>query len=81
VGSGFKPIAMEQQLAGDGQVTVMQAVPAGAGGQQVQVMSLSKSLFLSRLYWLRIHDITVQYIWCCTHQHQVSCSVQPNKLY
>jgi hypothetical protein len=28
---------MEQQLAGDGQVTVMQAVPAGAGGQQVQV--------------------------------------------
>jgi hypothetical protein len=28
---------MEQQLASDGQVTVMQAVPAGAGGQQVQV--------------------------------------------
>jgi len=50
VDSGFKPIAMEQQLAGDGQVTVMQAVPAGAGGQQVQVMSLSKFLFLSRLY-------------------------------
>ena len=50
VGSGFKPIAMEQQLAGDGQVTVMQAVPAGAGGQQVQVMSLSKSVFLSKLY-------------------------------
>ena len=42
MGSGFKPIAMEQQLAGDGQVTVMQAVPAGAGGQQVQVISLSK---------------------------------------
>jgi len=50
VGSGFKPIAMEQQLAGDGQVTVMQAVPAGAGGQQVQVISLSKSVFLSKLY-------------------------------
>ena len=48
MGSGFKPIAMEQQLAGDGQVTVMQAVPAGAGGQQVQVI-LSKSVFLSRL--------------------------------
>jgi hypothetical protein len=37
VDSGFKPITMEQQLASDGQVTVMQAVPAGAGGQQVQV--------------------------------------------
>jgi hypothetical protein len=49
VGSGFKPIAMEQQLAGDGQVTVMQAVPAGAGGQQVQVMSLSKCLFVSSI--------------------------------
>jgi len=43
VGSGFKPIAMEQQLAGDGQVTVMQAVPAGAGGQQVQVLQVNQA--------------------------------------
>ena len=41
MGSGFKPSTMEQQLAGDGQVTVMQAVPAGAGGQQVQVCPIS----------------------------------------
>jgi hypothetical protein len=41
---------MEQQLAGDGQVTVMQAVPAGAGGQQVQVMFSPKFVFQSRIY-------------------------------
>ncbi|XP_021942964.1 nuclear transcription factor Y subunit alpha isoform X2 [Zootermopsis nevadensis] len=34
---------MEQQLAGDGQVTVMQAVPAGAGGQQVQVLQVNQA--------------------------------------
>jgi hypothetical protein len=44
VDSGFKPITMEQQLASDGQVTVMQAVPAGAGGQQVQVNIFSELL-------------------------------------
>jgi hypothetical protein len=35
---------MEQQLASDGQVTVMQAVPAGAAGQQVQVSIFSQLL-------------------------------------
>lgn len=40
VDTGFEPITMEQQLASDGQVTVMQAVPAGAGGQQVQVSNI-----------------------------------------
>ncbi|XP_069696110.1 nuclear transcription factor Y subunit alpha isoform X3 [Periplaneta americana] len=34
---------MEQQLANDGQVTVMQAVPAGAGGQQVQVVQVNQA--------------------------------------
>ncbi|PNF21529.1 hypothetical protein B7P43_G12714 [Cryptotermes secundus] len=34
---------MEQQLASDGQVTVMQAVPAGAGGQQVQVLQVNQA--------------------------------------
>ncbi|XP_066998882.1 nuclear transcription factor Y subunit alpha isoform X2 [Anabrus simplex] len=34
---------MEQQLASDGQVTVMQAVPAGAGGQQVQVVQVNQT--------------------------------------
>ncbi|XP_049765043.1 nuclear transcription factor Y subunit alpha [Schistocerca gregaria] len=33
---------MEQQL-GDGQVTVMQAVPAGAAGQQVQVVQVNQA--------------------------------------
>ncbi|KAK7862122.1 hypothetical protein R5R35_012237 [Gryllus longicercus] len=34
---------MEQQLTSDGQVTVMQAVPTGTGGQQVQVVQVNQA--------------------------------------